>query len=426
MKTKLTNWAVTTGSLLSQSGVFGQQMILKIDASTILAMKDKTVQAYDASGQRKYIYNDHPNDSIRFDRHIIDKARTGADFYFTFGNREGIAHYYSDNNFQAVMIAAAFDEEGQKKLQQLKFILWLSFTGGILIALIAGYFFSKRLLVPLRKISDEVNEISVQNIDRRIKAGKSKDEWTYLSATLNGLLNRLQESFNTHRRFISNASHELITPLTSISSQLEISLNKDREAAAYRSVMESIYQDVRRLGRLTQTLLEFARASGNPSGLEIDLVRIDEVVLALPGEISKLNKDFTVVLKFEGLPDEDEKLLVFGNEELLFTAIKNIVLNACKYSEDRIARVNLSFERNMINIFIEDRGKGIPEQELEKIFQPFYRVDESSLNQGFGLGLALAQQIITLHKGQISVKSGPGRGTVFAIVLPLAGSFLQQ
>ncbi|HVM90228.1 MAG TPA: HAMP domain-containing sensor histidine kinase [Puia sp.] len=425
MKTKLTNWAITTGSLLSQSSVFGQQLILKIDASTTLAMKDKTVQAYDDSGKRKFIYSDYTPDTVRVDKKIIDKAQQGTDLYFTSGNREAIAHYYRDANFRAVMITAAFDEEGKKKLQQLKFILWLSFAGGILIAIIAGYFFSKQLLIPLRKISDEVNDISAQSISRRIKAGRSKDEWNYLSSTLNGLLNRLQESFDTHRRFISNASHELITPLTSISSQLEISLNKDRDAAAYRAVMESIYQDVRRLGRLTQTLLEFARASGDPSGLEIDLVRIDEVLLALPGEISKLNKYFTVVLKFEDLPDEDEKLLVFGNEELLFTAIKNIVINACKYSDDHVAKVNLSFERNVINILIEDRGRGIPEQEIEKIFQPFYRVEDNNPGQGFGLGLALAQQIIKLHKGQVSLKSEIGEGTSFTIVLPMAGGFLK-
>ena len=143
------------------------------------------------------------------------------------------------------------------------------------------------MLIPLRKIADEIKEISVQNLAGRIKAGENKDEWNYLAETVNQLLYRLQEGFEIHRRFISNASHELSTPLTSISSQLEISLNRDREASEYRAIMESIHQDVRQLSRLTQTLLEFARASGDPGGLEIDLVRIDEVLLSLPGEIIK-------------------------------------------------------------------------------------------------------------------------------------------
>ncbi len=426
IKTRLTNWSITTGSLMSQSAVFDPQLILKIDASTTLAMKNKTVQAYDFHNDRKYIYSDNVSDSDYFDKSIIDKARSGTDVYFTSENREGIAHYYHDKNFGMVIVAAAYDEEGKRKLQQLKFILMLSFAGGMLIAIGAGYFFSKQLLIPLRKIADEVNDISVQNLSGRIKSSASKDEWNYLSLTLNQLLNRLQESFDVHRRFISNASHELLTPLTSISSQLEVSLNRDREATEYRVVMESIYQDVHKLGRLTQTLLEFARASGDPNGLEIDLVRIDEILLALPGEITRLNNFYSVTLAFEQLPEEDEKLLVFGNEALLLTAIKNIVINACKYSNNHQAKVKLFFHENVITISVEDEGKGISSTELENIFQPFYRVDDKNINQGFGLGLSLTHQIIKLHKGQVSVKSVINKGTIFSINLPSAGSLIDK
>jgi signal transduction histidine kinase len=190
--------------------------------------------------------------------------------------------------------------------------------------------------------------------------------------------------------------------------------------------MESIYQDVHLLGRLTQTLLEFARASGDPNGLEIDLVRIDEILLALPGEIAKLNKFYAVELKFDQLPEEDEKLLVFGNEALLLTAIRNIVINACKYSDNHKAKVRLHFYDNVITIFVEDEGKGIPSSELDNIFQPFYRVDDKNPNQGFGLGLSLAHQIIKLHKGYILVKSVIDNGTIFSIVLPPAGSLLNK
>ncbi|HLY72064.1 MAG TPA: hypothetical protein VKR53_20165, partial [Puia sp.] len=125
IKIRLTNWALTTGSLLRQSAVFDQQLMLKIDASTTLSMKNKTVQAYDFRNDRKYIYSDSNSDTIHFDKAILDKARAGGDVYFTFENREGIAHYYHDKNFGMVLVAAAFDEEGKKKLQQLKFILLL-------------------------------------------------------------------------------------------------------------------------------------------------------------------------------------------------------------------------------------------------------------------------------------------------------------
>ncbi|MES1220753.1 MAG: HAMP domain-containing sensor histidine kinase [Bacteroidota bacterium] len=425
IKTRLTNWAVTTGRLLSQ-GIFDQKLMLTIDASTALAMKDKTVQAYDLSGNLKYMYSDNVTDTVMVSKPILDKVKKGSDVYFTSGNLECIVHLFSDRNVHVIMAAAAYDEDGKMKLQRLSYILLFSFAGGILIAVAAGYFFSKKLLGPLRKIADDVNEISVQNLESRIKTGESKDEWNYLSATLNQLLNRLQEGLIIHRRFISNASHELLTPLTSISSQLEISLTRERHADEYRKLIESIYQDVRQLSRLTQTLLEFARASGDPNGLEIDLVRIDEILLAMPAEISKLNTGHIVLLDFAELPEEDEKLLAFGNEDLLFTAIKNIVSNACKYSDNHQARVKLFVCDNMITILIEDEGKGIHEEELQNIFQPFYRVNDKITAQGFGLGLSLAQQIIKLHKGNITVTSEPGKGSSFMIIFPCAGNIFHN
>lgn len=423
IRMRLTNWAITTARLLSQSAVFDRQMLLKIDASTRLSMKDKKVVAYNQADQQIYTYEDSSTDRLHVSAQIINKTRDEGDLYFSNGDRDVISHNYNDKNFRLVMVAAAFDEDGKQKIRHLSYILGFSFAGGILIAFAAGYLFSKRLLLPLRKIADEINDISVQNLAGRIKGGPSKDEWNYLAGTLNRLLNRLQEGFEVHRRFISNASHELSTPLTSITSQLEIALNRKREAEEYRITIESIYQDVRQLSKLTQTLLEFARASGDPGGLDIDLVRIDEVLLALPGQITKLNRAYLVKLIFDQLPDDEKRLLVFGNEELLITALKNVVINACKYSENHEACVRLFTRENLISIQIEDKGKGIPAEELKNIFQPFYRVSSNEAIKGFGLGLSLAQQIIKLHKGQIIVDSEIGRGTLFTINLPIAGNF---
>jgi len=233
------------------------------------------------------------------------------------------------------------------------------------------------------------------------------------------LLDRLQQSFELQRRFIANASHELSTPLTAISSRLEISLGREREAAEYRQVMQSIYQDVQQMCKLTQTLLEFAKASGNAGGLEINLVRMDEIILRLPAEASRINPEYTVRIDFENLPEQEEFLLVFGNEALLFTAIKNIVLNACKYSPDRTANVLLKVEPDhQITISVQDRGPGIKPEELENIFQPFYRIEGNVTANGFGLGLSLASRIIKIHKGNIVVKSVVGAGTTFLIQLP--------
>jgi signal transduction histidine kinase len=420
IQTRLTNRAITLARLLGQSQVFDQNLIRKIDSSTSLNLKDKTFQAYDYRNNKIYSYSDAPTDTLAIDTATLDDARVKGTLFFKLGNKEAVAYHYANATTRIVVITAAFDEDGKNKLRTLSNILWFSFLAGIIIAFVGGYFFSGRLLQPIRAIADDINEISAQNFARRIKTSTVKDEWYYLSETLNQLLNRLQDSFETQRRFVSNASHELSTPLTAISSQLEVSLQKNREAQQYRVVMESVYQDVRHLSKLTQTLLEFAQASGDPGGLNIMPVRMDEILMSLPGEMKKSNPDYLVTLSFDDMPAEEQKLIVFGNAELLFTAIKNIVANACKYSEDHKAIIKLQAEGETITISIIDKGMGIPEPELKYIFQPFYRVNTTSHQTGFGLGLSLANRIIKLHKGNISVSSTPGHGTEFVITIPTA------
>jgi len=420
VKSKLLNRALTTASLLNQSETFDQELINKIDASTAMSMSNKTVQAYNYFDVLIYTYADKPNDTVHISLSILNQARKKEQVFFTINNKEALAWCDVKNQSNIVIVAAAYDAEGISYMERLKFILLFSFTGGILVALASGYFFSRRLLLPISRITDEVNVISAKNLAHRIKSGNANDEWNNLTGTLNELLNRLQDSFDIQRRFISNASHELSTPLTSISSQLEVTLQRERGADEYKKVMLSVYQDVRHLSNLTQTLLEFAKASGTPGGLEIDLVRVDEVLMLLPGEMKKINKSYQVKLDFDHLPAEEEKLLVLGNAALLFTAIKNIVSNACKYSNNHLAKVRLSVRQKQIVILVEDEGKGIRETELKDIFQPFYRADNSRNIAGFGLGLSLASRFIKLHKGEIAVQSKLNEGTAFTISLPIA------
>jgi signal transduction histidine kinase len=181
-----------------------------------------------------------------------------------------------------------------------------------------------------------------------------------------------------------------------------------------------VRQDVQRMSKLTQTLLEFAKAAGNKGGLTINLVRIDEILMETPAILQKQNNQYDVFLEFGALPENEDDLLVFGNADLLSVAITNIVANACKYSADHRAVVSFLIEDKHFVIAVADKGEGIPPEELEKIFRPFYRVDSVRSSAGFGLGLSLAYRIIKLHKGDITVNSEPGKGTVFTVRIPSA------
>jgi len=197
-------------------------------------------------------------------------------------------------------------------------------------------------------------------------------------------------------------------------------LQRKRTPAEFEKIIGDVWQDVQRMNKLTQTLLEFAKAAGNRGGLTINLVRMDEILMELPGILQRQNNLYEVFLKFGDLPENEDELLVFGNSDLLMIAITNIVSNACKYSPDHRAVLSFSIEEKYFVIEISDKGEGIPPQELEKIFQPFYRVDSSRSSAGFGLGLSLAHRIIKLHKGEINVSSELGIGTTFTLRLPSA------
>ena len=111
-------------------------------------------------------------------------------------------------------------------------------------------------------------------------------------------------------------------------------------------VLKTVLEDIRQMNKLTQTLLEFAKAAGNQGGLNLDLVRIDEILMELPSVFRKLRSEYHVSLEFGQFPENEEELLIFGNAELLFTAIKNIVINACKYSPNHRATVKLEIRLN--------------------------------------------------------------------------------
>lgn len=420
IKTRLTNRAITTARLLSQRETFDRELVRRIDTATTIALNNKSVEAYNSMDDRIYRYSDLAADTLSITANDLATVRFKGQTFVAEGKKEMVGYHYSAGDNTIDVFVAGEDAEGRQSLQQLRNILLFGFVSGIVLVVVIGYFFSRGLLRPIQAISDDTRDISAQHLTRRIHTGDSRDEWYQLSTTLNALLDRLQESFEMQRRFIANASHELSTPLTAISSQLEIALSRDRVATEYKQVMESIFQDVQQLCKLTQTLLEFAKASGDPGGLEISLVRMDEIVLRLPAEATRINPEYTVTIDFENLPEQEEQLLVFGNEPLLLTALKNIVLNACKYAPDQNARVVLAVQEHAIVIQVQDKGPGINLQERNKVFQPFYRIAGDTPKQGFGLGLPLAERIIKIHKGTIDLIQPASGGSLFQIVLPSA------
>jgi len=187
-------------------------------------------------------------------------------------------------------------------------------------------------------------------------------------------------------------------------------------------VLYSIQEDVEQMRQLTKSLLEIAK-TGYEGGIELSEVRIDEIMLKIVADVKKINAAYNVELEFGEFPDDDKSCLTYGNPDLLYSAIKNITENACKYSYDKQAYLYLKFENNYIIAQVKNMGEVISPSEIESIFHPFYRGRTAGDTKGFGLGLALSQRIVALHKGRVVVESDKANGTVFTITFPSLNTY---
>jgi signal transduction histidine kinase len=399
-------------------------LVRKINLTSPSSLKDKSIYIYDSTYKPIFSYSDTPDDTIYITNIVVKKAFDNKRIYFMDGDRNGVAIKFIHEDKKYVIVTVAYDDDKNEWISKLRLILLISFFASVSIVVITGYIFSVGLVKSMSDLTRKINEISSAQFSLRLETGKGKDELQKLAQTINNLLDRLQSSFDTQRRFIDNASHELSTPLASISSQLDVALQKERTTEDYKAVMRSVNDDVKRLVFLVRSLLEIAKVSGSAKGIELSEIRVDELLMRLPSEMKKIKQSYEVRLAFDEMQENEDDLTVYGNEELLFSALKNIVQNACKFSADNTATIRLSSTSSQIKITVEDHGPGIAAHEIDRIFQPFYRSpDITNIATGSGLGLPLANQIIKLYSGEIYLHTELGKGSVFTILLKTASAF---
>jgi two-component system, OmpR family, sensor histidine kinase ArlS len=386
-------------------------------ASMVGTVGARSIGIYTDDGKAIYLFHMPGTKPVVVSDSLFQEVREKGEVDFTIDNRDAIAVHQVTRKKNFIVVVVGHDDDGIERLETLKRILLTGLVTSIFLTALISFLFARQLLRPIALIIREVNDISSFDLSHRIQAGRGQDEMSQLANTFNDLLARLQESFAIQRRFISNASHELSTPLTSVSSQVEVVLQNERSAEEYKQVLSSVREDVQQMRQLTKSLLEIAK-TGSQGGIELNEVRIDEVLLKVVGDVKKLSVNYNVELDFGEFPEDEKDFVVFGNVDLLYIAVKNIVENGCKYSPDATSAVDLSFRHHKIFIRVINRGNVIPDDELPQIFQPFYRGSGTGSSRGFGLGLSLAQRIIALHKGTILVQSEPANGTCFTIELP--------
>lgn len=373
------------------------------------------VAVYDASFCMLY-HDAVQNDIIKEDSAMIETILKDGNMEFYVGDYQCIGMLYDYGGRKYVVTAAAYDGYGYDNLASILNALIVLFVVGLSLLFISGYYLSRAALKPIRDIVAEAENITATSISRRLPVKNEKDELGELSVAFNDLLSRLEESFNSQKMFVSNVSHELRTPLAALMAELGITLQKERTPQQYRAALDNVMNDARKMNSLIDGLLNLAKADYGKEQISMQEIRLDELLLDVRECILRAHPEYKVELVFdEQETDDDRFVTVRGNSYLLSIAFSNLIENNCKYSPDRISFVQISFWDKWTVVRMSDNGAGLSDDERQNMFKLFYRGKQKHVASGHGIGLPLAQKIINLHQGKISVLSDEGKGTTFVV-----------
>ena len=346
---------------------------------------------------------------------VIDAVRKGKKMQFAEGKRQTVGIYYYDNQGNFVILVSAIDLQGNKRTRDLiesMAILLISVTAGLFIT---SRWFAQKALEPIDEVIKQMGQVRASNLSLRVSEGNGKDEISALAHNFNKLLEHLENAFELQQTFVINASHELRTPITTIIGEIEIALNKLRTNAEYELVLNSVLNDAERLNETISSLLELAHVDMDYTQPAFKPVGIDELIWELNDYWTEKAGKGLFNVNILRLPKEHEKLQVLANKSLLTIAFNNIIGNAYKFSGNKPVQCELYADENRIVIKISDLGIGIMPDELEKVFDSFYRGTNVTGYNGNGIGLYVTYKIISLFNGTINVNSVPGTGTTVTI-----------
>lgn len=287
----------------------------------------------------------------------------------------------------------------------------------LLIAVLGGLLVSARALAPLSQAIGTAKSIDANELNQRIPVPVAKDELRSLALTLNEMLDRIEKAFRSQERFISDASHQLLTPLTIMKGELELVSKGDRSPAEIDVFLSSARQEVDALARIVQDMLLLARVDAGLGALDIKDLDIGEILLQALQRCERIAKGKSIRIIFDLIGAESLTTPVRGDPDLLENLFVNLIENAVKYSPaNETVRVELEWKTSTVEIRIRDRGPGIPTDELPLIFERFRRAPGADRQaKGFGLGLAIARQISHLHHASLTAENLPTGGALFRL-----------
>ncbi|CCU78003.1 Two-component sensor histidine kinase [Halanaerobium saccharolyticum subsp. saccharolyticum DSM 6643] len=304
-------------------------------------------------------------------------------------------------------------------LDFLIIVLTIAAGIGALISVFLGYFTTKKMLSPINKVTETAREISSSDLGRRLEVSGPDDELKKLALTFNSMLDRLEKSFKSQKQFVSDASHELRTPISVIKGYVDLLDRWGKEKEDVRDeAIDAIKKETENMKQLMENLLLLARGDDSELKKEEELFNFNNLIKKIVKEFKLMEADIN--LSFE----ENTKIKFYGDKNLFRQLFRIFLDNAVKFTSQK-GEIKIKLDKMNSEKFyfsIEDDGPGISKEDLPFIFDRFYQADKSRTRKnkkGSGLGLAIAKQIIESYDGKINIESEEAEGTKFIIVLPI-------
>ena len=298
-----------------------------------------------------------------------------------------------------------------------KFLLALDFLG-ILLSIGVGYMLSRRILTPIKTMNELAREIAFEKMSGRIPIGTANDELNELAKTLNKMLDRLQGGISKQQKFVSDASHELRTPAAVIKGYIDfIETYGTADEALLKENLKVIGSEAQNMQALLENLLFLSRTDQHRQKLNKKTLDLDDIV----GDV--MSKMKTIVKTHEVELTKNTPAKIFGDETTIRQMLRIFLDNAVKYTpEGGSIKVSSTVAGDKVSLSISDSGIGIAPENVDKIFDRFFRIDSEDLvseANGSGLGLSIAKWIADSHEIKISVASELGKGTTFTLTIPI-------
>jgi len=411
---KLDDRAVTAAQFYLAEDNFSKEKFKKILDKFPQILPKEVIRIYNDDLQPKFI----SEGSVHWSPQLLKSVTAHKKLHLTQqDDRQVTGIDYADNSGNYIIMVSAVDESGHRYLHEMGLVMTVFFFVSLFVTFLIGTIFSRFALSPIVYITDELKRIRASSLNLRLPVDRKKnDEIDSLSFTINHLLEHLQQSFESQKSFVANASHELRTPITTMLGEAEITLMHDRSAEEYKAVLANIIKETERLNYIINSLMELIQTSVESSDFE--QVNIDELFWDIKDELAIRNPESCIDIELH-LPGDAEMHAIPGNRQLLFIAVTNIIKNAIKFSDNKAVHCTVFCNKTGLNVKVSDKGIGISQKDMAKIFQPFFRSANAISYPGYGIGLALTQNIIRLHNGTVKVESEVNRGTNFLITFPL-------